>query len=110
MLRIESALYSLNYRDTHLRDYGRLVDVFAVAPPIHTALLLQVGEVDVPARNEALSREVSDHIQPVPAAPALLLFPIHHLSHINVISVISKNGIKTNLPMSSVVPYRVIKE
>ncbi len=65
---------------THLRDYGGLVDVLAVAPPIHTALLLQVSEVDVPPRNISLSREISDHFQPVSAASAQLLFPIHHLT------------------------------
>lgn len=57
-----------------------MVDVFAVAPPVHTALLLQVREVNVSARNESLSREISDHVQSVSAASAQLLFPIHRLT------------------------------
>lgn len=65
---------------THLRDYGGLVNVFAVAPSVHTALLLQIREVDVSARNESLSRQISDNIQPVSAAAAQLLLPIHHLT------------------------------
>lgn len=65
---------------THFRDYGGLVDVSAVAPPIHTALLLQVSEVDIPARNVPQSREIPHDIKPVPAAPAQLLFSIHHLT------------------------------
>ena len=65
---------------THLRDYGGLVDVSAVAPPIYTALLLQVGEVDIPVRKQSLSREISDHIQPVSAASLQPLFPMHHLT------------------------------
>lgn len=69
----------LIHRQTHLGDYGGLIDVSAVHPPIHTALLLQVSEADVPAGNVSLSREVSDHIQSVSAASAELLFPTHHL-------------------------------
>lgn len=62
----------------HLRDDGGLVDVLAVAPPVRASLLLQVGEVDV-AWAVSLHRQIPDHIQPVSAAFALLLFAIHHL-------------------------------
>lgn len=63
-----------------LGDDGGLVDVSAVAPAVHAALLLQLCEVDVSAWNESLSRQISDHVQSVSAAAALLLFPIHHLT------------------------------
>lgn len=64
----------------YLGHYGRVVDVFAVAPPVQTFLLLKFCDVDVSARQEPLVREISDHIQAVPAASAQLLLPIHHLS------------------------------
>ena len=65
---------------SHLGDDGGLVDVSAVAPAVHAALLLQLCEVDVCAWNESLSRQICDHVQSVSAAAALLLFPIHHLT------------------------------
>lgn len=40
---------------TDFSDQGGLVDVFAVAPAIQAALLLQVRQVDVPARDQAQS-------------------------------------------------------
>lgn len=64
----------------YLGHYGRLVDVFAVAPPVQTFLLLKFCDIDVPARQETLVREIPDHVQAVPAASAHLLVPIHHLS------------------------------
>lgn len=64
----------------YLRNYGRLVDVCAVAPPVQTFLLLKFCDVDVSARQETLVREDPDHVQAVPAAFAQLLLPVHHLS------------------------------
>lgn len=64
----------------YLGHYSRLVDVFAVAPPIQTFLLLKFCNVDISARLETLVREIPDHIQTVPAASAQLLVPIHQLS------------------------------
>lgn len=64
----------------YLGHYGGLVDVFAVAPPVQTFLLLQSCDVDVSARQETLVREIPDHVQAVPAASAQLFLPIHHLS------------------------------
>lgn len=64
----------------YLGHYRRLIDVFAVAPPIQTFLLLKFCNVDLSASPEALVREIPDHIQAVPAASAQLLMPIHHLS------------------------------
>lgn len=69
-----------NASNAHLRDDGGVVDVSAVAPPVHTRLLLQVAEVNVPPGNESPSREVPDHVQPEPAAAAQLLLPVHHLT------------------------------
>lgn len=63
----------------HLGDDGGLVDVFTVGPAVQTALLLQICEVDVSSRNESLSGEVSDQVQLVSAAAALLRFPTNYL-------------------------------
>lgn len=65
---------------THFSHYGRLVNVFAVDPPVHTALQLDVAEVDVLVRNKTTSGEIPDHIQSVSAALAQLLFSIHLLT------------------------------
>lgn len=64
----------------YIRDEGGLVDIFNVAPSIQTVLLLQLCDVHIYAWNESLSRQISDHIQPVPATTAVYLFTIHHLS------------------------------
>lgn len=63
----------------YLGDDRRLVDVFAVSPPVQTFLLLKLCDVDISARQETLVRQIPDHVQAVPAATAQLLMPIHHL-------------------------------
>lgn len=60
-----------------LGDYGRLVEVFAVAPPVQTALLLQFCNVDISAWKQALIRQILDHNQSESATSAQLLLSIH---------------------------------
>lgn len=67
-------------KSLYLRDEGGLVDIFTVAPPIQTILLLQLCDIHIYAWSESQRRQISDHVQPVPAATAIYLFAIHHLS------------------------------
>lgn len=65
---------------TYLRDYSGFIDVFAIAPPINTPLLLQVSKINILAWNISLSWKIFDHIQPVSPTSAQLQLPIHHLA------------------------------
>lgn len=57
-----------------------MVFLFTVAPSIQTVFLLQLCDIHVYAWNESLSRQISDHVQPVPVTTVIHLFTIHHLS------------------------------
>lgn len=72
-------MYLLKKINPDLRDYGWFVDVFAVAPPVQTALLLQLCQVDICAREQALFRQIPDHIQSISSTFAHLLLSIHWL-------------------------------
>lgn len=76
----ENTKENVKMQHMYLRHYGRVVDVFAVAPTVQTFLLLKFCDVDVFARQETLVREIPDHVQAVSAASAQLVLPIHHLS------------------------------